>query len=125
MGSGGRRIKILIGSMVAFVIVLTLCIIALRALPYSPWRNVLALVPVFPVIGVGASVARALGEMDELQKRIQLEALAFSLANTALLTFSLGLLQLSAPTYINLTWVLPIAAAFWGLGLFIAARRYQ
>lgn len=120
-----KYLKQLIGSMAAFVATIAISVITARAIPYSPWRNVLMFIPVFPVILVGYVIARAVTGMDELQQRIQLHALAFSLANTSLLTFALGLLQLSAPTSINLTWVLPMAAIFWGIGLALASRRYQ
>lgn len=93
--------------------------------PFSIWGRTALLLPVFPAIYVGYMLARGISELDEMQQRIQLEALAFSLANTALLTFVLGLMQISGGMDINLTWVLPIASAFWGIGLLIATRRYR
>jgi len=117
--------KQLIGGFGAFIIVLVLALLLMSKLQNGFWRYVIMLIPIFPVIYIGFSIARAVSEMDELQRRIQLEAIAFSLANTSLLTFFLGLMQINTGTQIDLTWVLPIAAIFWGVGIFIAGRRYK
>jgi hypothetical protein len=115
----------LIGGFGIFVVVLIFSLLLRSRLAYTFWGPIVILAPVFPAIFLGYIMARSIGLLDELQQRIQLEALAFSLANTALLTFVLGLMQIEGEMYINLTWVLPIAAAFWGIGLFIARRRYK
>jgi hypothetical protein len=116
--------------MVAFVLSYLLAAI-LPLSPYSPWRTALASIPLFlPALFVGLTVARAvahaLSEMDELQQRIQQEAFAFSLAGTATLAFALGLAQVMWTEYVvSLVFVPLMAAAFWGIGLVQAKRRYQ
>ena len=65
--------------------------------------------------------------MDELQRRIQLEALIVAFPLTVILLMMLGLSELLGPgtPFISMrdAWLAP--PAFYGLGLFIARRRYQ
>ncbi len=87
------------------------------------WHYPLILSPIFPAIGVGLFLARSLSALDELQQRIQLESLAFSLMNTLLVALALGLLlRFETP---NMAWVLPIAVVFYAIGFWMARRRYR
>lgn len=110
-----------------FVVMLIISVIITRLTPWyaSTWDTVIMLLPIFPGIFTGLSLARGIRSMDEMQQRIQLEAFSFSLANTAFVALVLGLLQAGSDTTINLTWMIPIMAGFWGLGLWFAQRRYQ
>ena len=112
--------------MSAFVVVLILAIIATRVTTgYSNWDNVIMLLPVFPGIYTGLSLAGLMRTLDDLQHRIQLEECCFSLANTAFVALLIGLLQTSASGAINFVWIIPIMAGFWGLGLWFAQRKFQ
>ncbi|GJQ51592.1 MAG: hypothetical protein HKUEN02_04390 [Anaerolineaceae bacterium] len=53
---------------------------------------VIALIPVIPTIFIVIAVMRALRDSDELQQRIQLQAVTFSAIVTGLITFSYGFL---------------------------------
>ena len=74
-----------------------------------------------------ASFIRRIGRMDELQRRIHLEALAIALPLATLLLMTLGLLQraISLPfedwSYAHVWPYLPI---FYLVGFFISKRRY-
>jgi len=71
---------------------------------------------------------RNIRSMDELQRRIQLEALAIAFPLAVLLLMTLGLLQraIDLPfedwSYAHVWVYLPI---FYSLGISIAARRYR
>lgn len=97
---------------------------------YSPWRPVLASIPmVFPALFVGFAIARvialAINDMDELQQRIHLEAFALSLASTATLSFAFGLVEALSEININYIFIPLLVIAFWGIGFVRAKRRYQ
>ncbi len=67
-------------------------------------------------------------QMDELQRRIQLEALAFAYPLTLLLVMTLGLLQLVMdlnPADWSYRHVWQFVIVFYLFGIWIAARRYQ
>ena len=90
-----------------------------------PWRDLIALSPMLPAAATAWVVLRELRRMDELQRRIQLEALGFSFAGTAILTFSYGFLEGLGYPRLSMFTVWPILAALWLVGLVLARRRYQ
>jgi hypothetical protein len=63
--------------------------------------------------------------VDELQRRIQLEAIGLSFAATGILTFAYGFLEDVGFPRLSFIWILPLMVMLWGLGLGLASRRYQ
>ncbi len=114
-----------IASMVAYALLLPVCIRLMQGAGDSPARYLLALLPVVPVAYGLLAFIRFLREMDELQRRIQFEAFGFSLGCTALATFTLGFLERAGFPQISMVWVLPMMIAFWGIGSALASRRYR
>ena len=90
-----------------------------------PWRDLVALSPMLPAAAMAWVILRELRRMDELQRRIQLEALGFSFAGTAILTFSYGFLEGLGYPRLSMFAVWPILAGLWIVGLVLARRRYQ
>jgi hypothetical protein len=68
---------------------------------------------------------RYFSRMDELQRRIQLEAFAFGFGVTGIVTFSYGLLVYVGFPPISWVWIFPLMIALWGIGAGVATRRYQ
>ena len=91
----------------------------------APWRDVIALSPMVAAIAMAWVILRELRRMDELQRRIQLEALGFSFAGTAILTFSSGFLEGLGYPRLSMFTVWPMLAVLWMVGLVLARRRYQ
>jgi hypothetical protein len=123
-----RYLRYFVYSMIAYVITLALSLIALGFFadyPMLPARVVLALTPMVPVIFMLYSFLKYLGNIDELQQRIQLQAIGFAAGTTSLLTFSYGFLEGVGFPPISLLWVFPIMILLWGLGLIIISRRFQ
>ena len=85
----------------------------------------IALSPMIPAAAMAWVVLRELRRMDELQLRIQLEALGFSFAGTAILTFSYGFLEGLGYPRLSMFTVWPILATLWIVGLVLASRRYR
>jgi hypothetical protein len=90
-----------------------------------PWRDLVALSPMLPAAATAWVILRELRRMDELQRRIQLEALGFSFAGTAILTFSYGFLEGLGYPKLSMFTVWPVLAVLWVVGLVLARRRYQ
>ena len=113
------------GALLAYALVLALSMMLLRSMEDSTWRIPVALAPVLPALFVALSALRGIARLDELQRRIQLEALAFAFGGTAILTFSYGFLQKVG--FPNLSWLLvwPLMAVLWALGKLVASRRYR
>jgi len=113
-------------SMLAYLALLGCSLALLSRTLAAPWRALLALLPMAGLLAVAWAVLRALRRLDELQRRIQYEALAFAFASTAVLTFSWGFLE----AFVGLRRlsgfaIWPIMAGLWLIGLWIARRRYR
>jgi O-antigen/teichoic acid export membrane protein len=89
------------------------------------WRYIAALIPMIPAVFVLRAVIRQLARMDELQRNIQLEALAFAFGATAILTFSYGFLERVGLPELSMFFVWPVMAILWTIGLAVANRKYQ
>jgi hypothetical protein len=88
-------------------------------------RYPLALLPLVP-IGYGVILfLRYVRTLDELQQHIHLEALAFSTAITAGITFTFGFLENVGFPRLGWIWIFPMLLFGWGVGQCIAARRYS
>lgn len=68
---------------------------------------------------------RYLRSVDELQQRINLEALAIAFGATAAFTFCYGFLEHVGLPHINWWWVWPVMASSWILANRYAKRRYK
>lgn len=87
---------------------------------------VVALVPMIGGIAVAWAVVRQLGRLDELQRRVQLDALSLAFVGTALLTFSYGFLEGLGWPRLSMFDVWPLMATLWVAAMaVVAARRYQ
>lgn len=91
----------------------------------SPFAPVIALLPILPVLFGVFALMSFVRSIDELQQKIQLEGMAFSLGVTGIITFALGLVEGTGIPQIGMIWVLPMMCALWGIGVAIATRRYQ
>ena len=91
----------------------------------APWKYVISAVPVLPAMYFAILVSRSFQEMDELQRRIQLEALAFGFSASAVLTLGYGFLQHAGLRIENWIWVWPVMGVCFIIGKLLAQRRYR
>src|SRR3981081_2547846 len=80
-------------ALLAYLMVLVGSVTVLRANPEADWRYYVAVLPALPAALVIWIFVRALSRLDELQRRIQMQAFGFSLGTTALVTFAYGFLE--------------------------------
>ncbi|GGF92012.1 MULTISPECIES: hypothetical protein [Rhizobium] len=113
-------------SMVAYMIVLVGSVWVLNIGGIEGgWKTAVALAPMLPGAAVALSVMRQVRSSDELQRRIQLEALSLAFAGTALATFSYGFLENVGYPRLSMFFVWPLMAVLWMLGGFISGRRFR
>lgn len=93
--------------------------------PTGAARVALALSPMIGALAAAAAIMRGLWRMDEMQRRIQLDAIALSFLGTALITFGWGFAEGAGAPRLHAFGVWPIMGALWGVGLFVAHRRYR
>jgi hypothetical protein len=85
-----------------------------------------ALLPIIPAAFLPFSLLEKLRAMDELQRRIQFEAMAFAFAATAVISLSIGFLQGFAQVpEINWVWVWPLLGCCQIVGIVLGKRRYR
>jgi len=112
-------------ALLAFLMILVGSVTVLQANGAVAWRYFIAAVPVLPAGIVIWLFVRALSRLDEVHKRVQVQALGFSLAATALLTFGYGFLESIGWPAMNGTLILPLMALLWGVGMIAIALRYR
>jgi hypothetical protein len=123
--SGRKYLIELGGALLAYGAALVISLLVLSHDGVSGgWRVVVSLLPMVPGLGMCWAVLRQLRRMDELQRRLQLEALAFAFATTALLTFSYGFLENVGFPRASMFTVWPGMGVAWVVGLALARRRY-
>lgn len=89
------------------------------------WQTVIALAPAVPGFLFVVALAQAIVALDELQRRIQVEALAIGFGITALVTLSVGLLGLAGtpqPNWMNVTALMSFA---WLAGKLWTRWKYR
>ncbi|MFT8481052.1 MAG: hypothetical protein ABF917_10535 [Gluconobacter oxydans] len=92
--------------------------------PVGISRLLINLVPMLGAFAAAWAILRGLWRMDEMQRRIQLDAIAISFLGTALITFGWGFAEGAGLPHLRAFEVWPIMGTLWALGLAIARRRY-
>jgi hypothetical protein len=110
---------------VAYPVVLILSVMLLQRYPESIWRVPLALAPVIPPLFGMRAFLRFLGRMDELERRIQLEAIGFAFGVTLVVVMTAGFLENAGVPRVSGIWIGPLMIALWGIGAALASRRYR
>jgi hypothetical protein len=85
----------------------------------------LAFLPVIPSFFALWAFLRFFRGLDELQRRIQLEAVVFSFLATCFITLTWAFQQNAGLPRFDVSFVAPLLIGLWGVGLCIARRRYQ
>lgn len=112
-------------SILLYAIALVASLSWLQSNPPLPWKYFIAVLPVLPALWMPIAVTQFVREIDELQKLIVLESLAFAFAATAVLTFTYGFLQNAGLPAVGWIWVWPVMAICWLAGAALSWRRYR
>jgi hypothetical protein len=120
-----RYLKEFGSSMAAYTVMVPVSIWLLKGHEHSPLRYVFAVLPVIPSAFAMWAAIRFFRGLDELQRRVQFEGMAFSFLATCIITLTWGFLQNAGLPHADIIWVTPLLIMLWGLGLCMASRRYQ
>ncbi len=113
-------------AMLAYSVLLVAAVMLVQRIPWgNPLRYALMILPVVPIIFGLLAFVRFFESMDEMQKTIHLYALAFAFAASGLLSFTYGLLETVGLPHLSWVWIFPMMIAFWGIGSWLAARKYR
>ncbi|MEZ5464105.1 MAG: hypothetical protein R3F22_02545 [Lysobacteraceae bacterium] len=126
---GRRYMRELIPAMVAYMVTLFLSVWLLKQVELEWLRALLALLPVAPVVLVMRAIIRYIRDTDELQQKIELEAVSIATALVSLLYMSGGFLQsakvIDVPSAAAMIWVFPLVCATYGLAKLVVSSRYR
>lgn len=116
-------------AMGAYVVLLVLSITLLKRVDGTALRACIALLPVPPIAMTLRAMIRYIRDVDELQQRIELQAVSFATACVSLLYLTGGLLQaarvLDVPASAAMIWVFPLVCLAYGLAKIAVSRRYR
>ncbi|MDX1993455.1 MAG: hypothetical protein SF029_13780 [bacterium] len=93
--------------------------------PDNPARYPIAVLPVVPILLGFRAYLRFVRRMDEMEQRIQFEAVAFAVGVVGVVTFALGLLETAGMPPVSMLWIFPSIILLWGFGQILARRRYE
>jgi hypothetical protein len=88
-------------------------------------RTLIALLPMLPIAWVVVIILRFIRSLDELQQKIQFEAVVFSAVMTGLLTAAYGFMEGVGYPKLDTIWIMPMLMVLWVGGQVLARRRYQ
>lgn len=116
-------------AMAGYVVLLVLSILLLKRVEDGLLRALIALLPVPPMMLVLRAMIRYIRDADELQQRIELEAVSFATAFISLVYLTGGFLQsakvIDVPSNVAMIWVFPLVCLSYGLAKAVVARRYH
>ncbi len=127
MDTNARRyMRQFIPAMIAYSIVLVAAMWLLDRLgDGSLWRIPVAVLPMIPIGFALRAYLIFLNGADELQRRIQLNGVAFAAGATGMVTLTYGFLENAGFPTLSWIWIFPMIIAFWGIGSALAERRYK
>jgi hypothetical protein len=115
-----QRMRPLLAPLILYIGLLACAVTWAPNMETSPWRYVVALLPMIPGLFLTFGIVQVSSGLDEMENRILLEAVAFSFFFTLILLLSFGLLGLvgvpqPSPIYIALVMsVLLVIGKLWG-----------
>ena len=124
-----RYTRELMLAMGAYVLVLFASIHLLRHVDAPVARALIALLPVPPIALALRAMVRYVRDVDEMQQRIELEAVSLATAFVSLVYMSAGFLQaarvIDVAAAAALIWLFPLVCFTYGLAKAVVSRRYR
>ena len=128
--AGRRYIRALWPIMIAYSLSLFGSIwLIKRGIDSVPLRAAVAIVPALAILLFMGAALRYLREVDELQRRIETEAIGIAAMTVSFLYFAGGLLDKAKVITVDaaaaMIWVFPMTMLVYGIAKFFAVRRYR
>jgi hypothetical protein len=124
-GKGKRYLREFGGSMALYSVIVPISMRLLRGHEHTPLGYCIAFLPIIPSALALWAFMRMFRGLDELQRKIQFEAVGFSFLATCLITLTWAFQQNAGLPRFDVSWVAPLLILLWSLGLGIAKRRYE
>lgn len=116
-------------AMLAYAVVLIAAMFALRHVEATLLRALIALTPLLPIALAAGAMLRFLRDSDELERRVELEAMALAALLLTTGSLALGLLVSAGLLEVDvgqvLLWIMPAYLFLYGICATFMARRYR
>lgn len=127
--AGRRYLRALWPIMIGYSLTLFLSIwLVKRGIESVPLRAVVAVLPALAIALLMRAALRYLREIDELQRRIETEAIGIASLLVSLVYFAGGLLQKAKVIDLDaaaaMIWVFPLLCGTYGIAKMVLTRRY-
>lgn len=91
----------------------------------GPWKVVLALTPLVPITAILVFAIQRFMGIDELERQIQIEALAIAAVVTALLAVTYGFLEIARLPHPSAWFTYGVVMCAWGVATPFVSRKYK
>jgi hypothetical protein len=109
-------IRLIMLAVIIFVIATISAVVLIIQGLAKPYPLLVAALPGFASVSLAYAIARAITSRDELQQRIQLEALAIAFGWTLVLVYSIGIFIMAGIEQPRWIYLLPIMVFGWLTG---------
>ncbi|WP_343226403.1 hypothetical protein [Luteimonas sp. S4-F44] len=124
-----RYVRDMTTGMVGYMALLFASLLLLRVVEVPTLRALIALLPVAPIGLLLRAMLRFIRGVDELQQRIELEAICIAAALVSFGYMTGGFLQaaqvIDVPASAAMLWVFPLVCGLYGIAKSVVARRYR
>jgi hypothetical protein len=118
-------VRPLLVPLVLYLGLLALALSWIEAHAESSWRFIVALAPMLPGVWIAWGFVRAIRKLDELGRKILVEAMALSFCFTLVLTLSLGLLGIAGLPQPNAVYISLFMVIILLVGKLLVTGKYQ
>lgn len=115
----------IIGASAAYLVTLQLTIRYILDHPGEPNNRWVAAIPIALIFTLMVFAMRGLWRMDELERKMHTEAMAFAFLASLLIIGTCGFLSLAGVMPLSVSWILPVMVGSWIVGLLLAVERYR
>jgi len=123
-----RYLREFLPPMAAYVVLVFVSVWLLKHVDAPQLRALLALLPLPPIAFALRAIMRFIRDADELQRRIELEAVSISSAFVSFAYLTGGFLQAARVIDVRaadaMLWVFPLTCLAYGLCKIVVSRRY-
>ncbi len=124
-----RYLQEFVPPMVGYVLAIFASVWLLKRVDEPSLRAMIALLPVPAIALAMRAIVRRIRDTDELQRRIELEAVSIATALVSLLYLAAGFLQqakvIDVPAGDAMIWVFPLVCLTYGLAKVAVLRHYR
>ncbi|NUS38376.1 MAG: hypothetical protein HOQ02_05065 [Lysobacter sp.] len=123
-----RYLREFVPAMGLYVVTVIGSVYLLKRVDAPVLRALIALMPVPPVAFAMRAIVRRIRDADELQRRIELEAVSVATLLVSLGYLTAGFLQqakvIDVPSGVAMIWVFPLVCLVYGFAKILVNRRY-